>query len=277
MQGKIIRQISNDYSVLLDNNELLVCKARGKFRKLGLVPLVGDYVIVNIQDKYITDILPRQNQLVRPSIANVDQAIIVTSTHIPSFSTNLLDKLLVVIEYNNIKPIICITKLDLLNEIEKQNIYNYVKYYKKIGYEVYYNTDNQLKEIFDYKVSVLAGQSGAGKSTLLNKLDSSLNIAIGEVSTALGRGRHTTRHTELLPVFNGLVADTPGFSYLNFDNMSLSDIRDQFVEFNQYRHLCGYADCMHDKEEDCEIKRKVISGDILTSRYDNYLKFIGRK
>lgn len=276
MQGQIIKQVSNDYSVLLINSDIVICKARGKFRKLGLTPLVGDYVIINEKDQYITEILPRKNLLIRPSIANVDQAIVVTSTQIPAFSTNLLDKLLVTIEFNNIKPIICLTKLDLISDEKKADVMKYIKYYRKIGYSVYENTDFKLKDIFKDRVSVLAGQSGAGKSTLLNKLDNNLNIEIGEVSVALGRGRHTTRHTELIHVLDGYVADTPGFSSINFDNMSLEDIRDQFIEFNQYRDLCEYKDCMHDKENGCEIKRRVASGDIILSRYENYLKFIGR-
>ena len=133
-QGKIIKQISNDYTVKV-NNDLIVCKARGKFRNIGITPLVGDNV--EIENNYILNILPRFNELIRPSISNVDQAVIVMSTEIPAFSTDLLDKLLCIIEYNNIKPIIYISKLDLLNEDELCNINNYIDYYKKIGYQVY--------------------------------------------------------------------------------------------------------------------------------------------
>ena len=133
------------------------------------------------------------------------------------------------------------------------------------------------KDIFKNKVTVFAGQSGAGKSTLLNHLDETLNIATADVSAKLGRGRHTTRHVELLPVLGGLIADTPGFSSLDFIGMKNSDIRDSFIEFNQYRDKCEYQDCMHKSEADCEIKRQVESGNILSSRYENYLKFIDRK
>lgn len=274
MVGKIIKQISNDYTVLIDN-ELLVCKSRGKFRKLGITPLVGDNVKVDVENKYILEILERKNELVRPSISNIDQAVIVTSVKIPDFSTNLLDKLINIIEFNNIKPIICITKMDLLTNEEHQEINNYIGYYKKIGYEVYLNTEiDELSKIFKNKITVFAGQSGAGKSTLLNKLDNNLNIQTGEVSVALGRGRHTTRHTELIEVLGGLVADTPGFSSISFNEMTNSDIRDNFIEFNEYKQDCEYKDCMHKNEINCEIKRQVENNNILKSRYDNYIKFI---
>ena len=146
MIGKIIKQISNDYTVKLDN-EIVVCKARGKFRKMGITPLVGDNVVIDKENNYIMEILKRKNELERPSVANIDQAVIVTSVKIPDFSSNLLDKLLNVIEFNNIKPIICFTKLDLLNEEELKEIRDIQAYYKKIGYEVYDNTDIKLKDI----------------------------------------------------------------------------------------------------------------------------------
>ena len=277
MQGIIIKQISNDYTVELNNKEKIVCKARGKFRKMHITPLVGDIVIVDYQNRYILEVLKRKNELIRPSIANVDQAVIITSDHIPNFSSNLLDKLLVTIEYNNILPIICFTKLDLIDDKTRLEIDEYIKYYQKIGYQVYLNTDEELKSIFKNKVTVFAGQSGAGKSTLLNRLDSNLKLDTGEVSVALGRGKHTTRHVELIPLLDGLVADTPGFSSLTFDGMTKEDIRDNFIEFNKYRDLCEYKDCMHNNETICSIKEKVSNGEIIQSRYDNYIKFINEK
>ena len=271
-QGKIVKQISNDYTVKVDN-DILVCKARGKFRNIGITPLVGDNVI--FENNYILDILPRKNELIRPSIANVDQAVIVMSTTIPAFSTDLLDRLLCIIEYNNIEPIIYISKMDLLKFDEVKVINEYINYYKKIGYKVF--TDLSIKDVFKDKITVFVGQSGAGKSTLLNKLDSGLNLQTGEVSIALGRGRHTTRHVELLNLLGGMIADTPGFSKLSFIDMSNSDIRDNFVEFNLYRDKCEYKDCMHRNEDNCEIKKLVNNGIILESRYDNYIKFIENK
>lgn len=273
MIGKIIKQISNDYTVAV-GNKVYVCKARGKFRNIRITPLVGDNVKIDNQNNYILEVLDRKNALTRPSISNIDQAVIVTSTKIPDFSTNLLDKLLTIIEYNNIKPIICFTKLDLLNDEELKDIKNIQEYYRNIGYDVYDNTDIELKEIFKNKITVFAGQSGAGKSSLLNMLDNSLNLKIGEVSIALGRGKHTTRHTELIQVLGGLIADTPGFSALDFENMSREDIRDNFIEFNKYKSECEYRDCMHINESNCAIKN---NNKILKSRYDNYLKFIEKR
>ena len=273
MVGKIIKQISNDYTVKVDD-KLYICKARGKFRNLGITPLVGDNVVIDENNNYILEILNRKNELDRPSISNIDQAVIVTSVKIPDFSSNLLDKLLTIIEFNNIKPIICFTKLDLLNSEELKYIEEIMNYYESIGYEVYANTDSNLKNIFKDKITVFAGQSGAGKSSLLNRLDNSLNLEIGEVSIALGRGRHTTRHTELIEVLGGLIADTPGFSSIDFRGMKKSDIRDNFIEFNEYREFCEYKDCMHINELKCEIKNKVSDNIILKSRYENYLKFV---
>lgn len=273
MIGKIIKQISNDYTVKTING-LYVCKARGKFRNLSLVPLVGDNVVIDEKKKYILEIQKRKNELIRPSISNVDQAVIVMSTVIPDFSLELLDKLLNIIEYNNIQPIIYISKLDLIDNEQLQELNKYFEYYKKIGYSVY--TDLQIRDIFKNKITVFVGQTGAGKSTLLNKLDSNLNLKTGEVSIALGRGRHTTRHVELIECLGGLIADTPGFSKISFIDMTKEDIRDNFIEFNNYRELCQYKDCMHDTESDCEIKRQ-LNKNILINRYNNYIKFIKEK
>ena len=274
MQGKIIKQISNDYTVKSD--KLYICKARGKFRNMKITPLVGDEVIFDEVDNYILDVLPRKNELSRPSIANIDKAIIITSLKKPDFSSNLLDKLLVIIEYNNIHPIIIFTKKDLLTENEYKSMLPYINYYKSL-YEVYMNDEiDKIKKIFKDNISVFTGQTGAGKSTLLNKLDKNLNLKTNEISNALNRGKHTTRHTELLKIEGGLVADTPGFSALEFIGMTKEDIRDNFIEFNKYRDECNFNDCMHVSEKKCKIKEKVLDGTILKSRYENYLKFISR-
>lgn len=273
MQGIIIKNISNDYTILSEN-KYYICKARGKFRKERITPLVGDNCIFDEEKKYIIEILPRKTELKRPPISNIDQALIITSVKEPDFSSNLLDKLLCIIEYNNIKPIICLTKLDLLTEEEKENIEQIINYYKKIGYEVYKNTEiEKIKNIFKNKKTVFTGQSGAGKSTLLNKLNPNLNLKTNEISKALGRGKHTTRHVELIELFEGLIADTPGFSSLDFIGMTNEDIRDNFIEFNQYRDKCEYKDCMHISENNCEIKKQLEQKNILESRYQNYIKF----
>ena len=270
MEGKIIKIISNDYTVLA-NNKIYVCKSRGKFRNQNITPLVGDIVYFDEKNNYILEVKKRKNELVRPPVSNIDQAVIITNVK-PTFNTNLLDKLLCIIEFNNIKPIICFTKLDLLNEEELNDIKQYMEYYKKIGYDVYDNRNiEDIKRIFKDKITVFTGQSGAGKSTLLNKIDKNLNLKTDEISIALGRGKHTTRHVELLDIENGFVADTPGFSSIDFIGMSNEDIRDNFIEFNEYKDGCKYRDCMHLNEDDCNVKN---NPNIFNSRYENYKNFI---
>ena len=270
MEGKIIKIISNDYAVL-SNNSNYVCKSRGKFRNVNITPLVGDEVVFDELNNYILEVKKRKNELLRPPVSNIDNALIITNVK-PTFNTNLLDKLLCIVEFNNIKPIICFTKLDLLNEEELNDIKKYMDYYKKIGYEVYDNRNiAEIKKIFKNKITVLTGQSGAGKSTLLNKIDPKLNLKTDEISVALGRGKHTTRHVELLEIENGLVADTPGFSSLDFIGMTNEDIRDNFIEFNLYKEGCKYRDCMHLNEDECGIKS---NPNIIKSRYDNYKNFV---
>lgn len=272
MQGRIIKLISNKWTV--SSNKIdYECSSIGKFRYQKISPLVGDIVEFDDKDKIIRKILPRKNELIRPPVANIDQAIILVSCKEPNFSSNLLDKMLVVIEYNNIKPVICFTKYDLLSDTGE--IDEIISYYKGIGYEVYINNQiSDIKEILNGKLSVLTGQTGVGKSSLLNSLKKDLNLATGEISKALGRGKHTTRHVELLQIEDGLVADTPGFSSLDFINMDKKDIKDNFIEFYQNEDKCKYKDCIHIKEDGCYIKKLVLEGKIRNTRYDNYKKFI---
>ena len=275
MKGQIIKILSNLYFVKCDET-VYKCYPRGRFRNENITPLVGDYVEIDAVNNYILKVLPRKNSLVRPMVSNVDQAIIVTSLKAPDLSTNLLDKLLLVLSYNKIKPVICISKYDLLKDEEIGNIIDILKYYEKIGYEIVYNTNlDDVKKIFKDKVSVLTGQTGAGKSTLLNRLDESLNLATGEISKALGRGKHTTRHVELIELFGGRVVDTPGFSLISLESMKDENIKDGFVEFNNYP--CPFKDCMHINEGECEVKKAVNDGEIMTSRYENYKKFIEKR
>lgn len=277
LKGRIIKLISNDYTVASGNIEY-VCKSRGKFRNMKLSPLVGDWVEFDEKNQYILKLLPRKNELLRPPVANVDQVVTVTSVKEPSLQTNLLDKLLAIIEYHQMQPVICFTKLDLLSDSEKKEILPILSYYERIGYDVYFNTElEELKSLFTSLVTVFTGQSGAGKSTLLNQLNPEFAIKTGEISLVLGRGRHTTRHVELLPLYDGLVADTPGFSSLTFHDMKASDIKDNFIEFYKHQSECKYKDCMHDKDDHCKIKELVSTGEILKSRYDNYIKFLREK
>ena len=212
MEGIIIKNQSNDYTVRTSNG-LYVCKPRGKFRNDKITPLVGDSVIIDDINNYLLEILTRKNSLIRPPIANIDIALIAVSVKEPNFDSNLLDKLLTIISFNNIEPVICLTKLDLLTEEERNEIDKITSYYQRIGYIV---TDNnnikEIKKIIKNKKVVLAGQSGAGKSSILNRLDKNLSLETNEISKALGRGKHTTRCVTLYEVDGALIADTPGFS-----------------------------------------------------------------
>lgn len=273
MEGRIIKNISNDYVVKVDN-KLYTCKPRGKFRISNLTPLVGDIVEIDNNNNYIIDIKKRKNSLIRPSVSNIDKAIIVTSVK-PKLDTNLLDKLLVLTMYNNIEPVICFTKLDLLNLEELKEINSIINYYESIGYVTVKNTEiDKIKSILKNNLSVFVGQSGAGKSSLLNKLDSKLELKTNEISKALGRGKHTTRHVELFEVCEGLVVDTPGFSSLDLCSLSNMDIRDNMKEMFDNLDKCKYRDCMHYKEDGCYVKSLVDDNVILKSRYDNYISFL---
>ena len=271
MQGEVVKVISNQFYVKVNNN-VLICTQRGVLKKNKTLPLVGDKVLVDIEKRVIEKILPRKNEIVRPPVANIDQAIIVTSLKHPDFSTNLLDKLLVQLEINKIKPIICLTKKDLLSSIELTNYLEIINYYQKIGYLVLDNTETKkiLKEL-ENKITVFLGQTGAGKSTLLNKLFPDLNLKTGEVSLALGRGKHTTRVVEIIEIGNIKVLDTPGFSALSFLKYDLESVKEAFIEFKNYP--CLYKDCNHDKEPECNLKKAVLTGEVLKSRYENYLNF----
>ena len=272
MQGQIIKIVS-DLHYVSCYDKVYPCKCRGIFRKEHITPVVGDYVLFNKDKKLIEEVIPRKNLFYRPKVSNIDQAFLITSLKLPDFSLNLLDKFIVLMEINKVKPIICITKSDLLTSYELENIEKTLDYYRSIGYCVVYNTElEKIEELLKNKTSVFTGQTGAGKSTLLNRLNPKWNLETGEVSTALGRGRHTTRVVELFELFGGKVMDTPGFSSLEFKNYSKEDIRNAFIEFKSFP--CPFSDCNHTNEEECLVKKAVKDNNILESRYLNYLSFI---
>lgn len=272
MEGKIVRIISNLYTVEANDN-LYDCRARGKIKYNKLTPLVGDKVIFDDKEKYILEILPRKNNLDRPSIANVDSALIITSVKKPDLSLNLLDKQITLCMINNIEPIIVFTKLDLLKGKDLKYIKSIMKYYSSIKVKVCTNNNLfKLKRYIRNKTLVLTGQTGAGKSSLLNKLDKNLNLATNEISEALGRGKHTTRHVELFKYKSSFIADTPGFSSLDLNDVNLDDIKNSFIEFRNVN--CPYKDCTHTNEKECFIKRMVRDKKILKSRYENYLRLV---
>lgn len=301
-KAKIIKLIGGLYSILdLETNEIFESRASGKLRYvrldeeshfnvqrthktkldkkiIKLSPKVGDIVLYDDTDsnRPIQEILPRKNELTRPDVANIDQILLIFSTKEPEFSFNLLDQFLVLVEEAHIKPIIVISKIDLLNDKELKDFKQTVNYYEKIGYELHYINSHQkigfdvLKTIFKDKVSVVAGQTGVGKSTLINVLMPDLELKTQEISEALGRGRHTTRHTELFFYKGGLIADTPGFSKLEFNILNASELKDYFIEFNKYKNSCRFKDCNHIFEPGCNIKD---NKEILPSRIENYYKF----
>ena len=275
MIGQIIEINSNLYTVS-SNDKQYLCNCRGIFRNKGITPLVGDFCKFDKDKLLIEEILPRKNSFDRPKVSNIDQAIIVTSLKNPDFSTNLIDRFITIMEINNVEPIICITKEDLISEIKLKEIHKVLDYYKKIGYKVLSNTNvDEIKKLLKDKTSVFTGQTGAGKSTLLNKIDKNLALKIGEVSEALGRGRHTTRVVSLYELCGGKVMDTPGFSAIDFTTYTKEEIKNSFIEFKNYN--CIYKDCTHTNEVECRVKEAVKNNEILEDRYNDYLKFIERR
>ncbi len=272
MKGQIIKIIRNIHVVECENKQFN-CTCRGKIRNQKIIPLVGDYVLFDKDNLVIEEVLPRKNFFERPVVANIDQAILITSLKDPDFSLDLLDKLISLMEIHNTEVIICLTKEDLLTKDELTNILEYTKYYERLGYKVISNQDiDKIKHLLQGKTTVFTGQTGAGKSTLLNKLNPEWNLQTGEISKALGRGRHTTRVVELFNFADGKVLDTPGFSALDFSNFTKEEIRDSFIEFSDFP--CPFKDCMHLNEKECCVIEAVEENKILKSRYENYKKII---
>lgn len=273
MQARIIKIISKNYTVQLENGEKVDAILMGKVR-LQTSPVAGDLVELKYNNNQYTieKICPRTNHLVRPPVANVDQALIVMSVKDPDFSTTLIDRLSFLIMNANIKPILVITKTDLGITPEVQKA---IEEYQKGPMEVLLNAkeylDPSLAKVLAHKISVLTGQSGAGKSTLLNSLEPSFHLETQEISKALGRGKHTTRHNELHEVANGLVADTPGFSSIDFSDIKDDELDECVIDFVPYLHQCKFNDCKHNKEPGCKIKEEVEKGIIPETRYKNYL------
>ena len=273
-----IRQSLSGYYDIFSEGKTYRTRARGNFRKKGQTPLVGDYVEFkadNENEGYVLKILERKNQLVRPPVANVDCAIVVTACIEPDFSSNLLDRQLVMLSENEIVPILYFSKADLMNETTKERMLPVFDYYSK-----YYRTVVSEKNMADEElvsallgeagnVLVVMGQTGAGKSTLLNRLDPKLKLETGEISKALSRGRHTTRKVSLMDVKGHLIADTPGFSSFELREIEKERLSSLFEDFNEYSPQCRFRGCLHLNEPDCAVKAAVLEGKILESRYEN--------
>lgn len=276
--GRIIKGVGGLYFIAA-YGDVYKCSARGRFRKAKITPIVGDYVEFTILDKEnktgaIDVIRERKNVLVRPKVANIDTAIITFAAASPDINYDLLDRFLLLVEYNKIpNVIICINKSDLITDEKKNSIKNIYSQYKVIFASAINN--EAIDEIMDSikgGVSVFAGPSGVGKSSLINALIPHVNQQTGEISRKIERGKHTTRQVELLEAEQGTyIMDSPGFTSLSLDFMSIEDLPHYFREFKDYLGKCYYNDCIHINEPDCAIKEQV-GNTIPQERYDCYCR-----
>lgn len=279
MQGKIIKGIAGFYYVHVENAGIYECKAKGVFRNQKIKPLVGDNVAIEVLDEEkmlgnVTDILPRSNELIRPAVANIDQAMVVFAIAEPMPNLNLLDRFLVMMERQNIETIICFNKVDLVEEAE---IIKYRDIYVNAGYHVIFTSTtagqgvSDVMRLIEGKTTSFAGPSGVGKSSLLNALMPDANSKTGEVSEKIKRGKHTTRHTEIFHVQEDTyLMDTPGFSSLYTNDFPFEELKWYFREFSEYNETCRFKGCMHMNEPACTVKQAVADGWIHGSRYENY-------
>ena len=273
MQGIIIKSLAGFYYVEADG-QVYQTRARGNFRKKGQTPYVGDLVDFSAEDQsegYILKIHERKNSLVRPPIVNIDQAVVIMSAKEPDFNANLLDRFLVLLEQKTIEPLIYISKLDLVEDRSQLDAYKAI--YKKIGYPFLYSLEELLPHL-ENKVTVFMGQTGVGKSTLLNRIAPELALETGQISDSLGRGRHTTRAVSFYNVNGGKIADTPGFSSLDYEVKESELLNDCFPELAEVSQGCKFRTCTHTHEPACAVKLALKSGQVAQSRYDNYLQFL---
>ncbi len=280
IEGIVIKAYSGFYYVQA-NNKLWECSLRGRFKKVKKNVFAGDTVRIKTIDEktgVIEEILPRTNILIRPAIANVEQVLIVFAARNPDPDPGLLDRILVQAQFNGIKPAICFNKVDL---VDLDKIKELADSYAQAGFTTIICSAKSgqevasVREVLADKITVLAGPSGAGKSTLLNEIQPGLGLKTGEVSSKIGRGKHTTRHVELLSLdFGGLVADTPGFSTMYLPEMEKEDLMELFPEMEIYFDKCKFTGCLHDKEPQCAVKEAVSEGLIAEFRYNHYLEFL---
>lgn len=276
MEGRIIKLTGGLYTVMDEQNQTRECKPLGIFRHRNISPKVGDYVAV--EGPSIVEVKPRHNDFTRPMIANVDKVLLIQSAKEPDFSFHLLDRFLLLIESEGVEPIIIITKMDLLTNEESNMLKEQVNYYQQY-YPVLYTSSSKLqgiREIIPFiqgKIAVVAGQTGAGKSSLLNAINPELKLDTNTISKALGRGKHTTRTVELIPYEMGWIADTPGFSKLDFAFTDPTILKQYYPDFTALQEDCRFLGCSHTHEPSCRVKEAVENGEILPSRYQNYLLF----
>lgn len=273
MQGIIIKGVGGLYHVKTENS-IIKCKARGKFRYDSIVPMVGDKVKICNEEGIIEKIYERENELIRPVVANVTQAFVVFTLKNPNLNQDLLCKFLVLCEFNNLKIVLCINKIDLANENDLKK----VNMFKKAGYDILYTNAKdgtgleELKKRVSNNISVFCGPSGVGKSTLLNNLVGRNAMQTGDISSKLKRGKHTTRHSELIECSDGYLVDTPGFSSLEMSFIDEEQLQYCFPEFKSSIGECKFSNCMHHKEPGCKIKELVNEDIIDKERYNFYVK-----
>lgn len=281
MQGKIIKGIGGFYYVHAEDGEIYECRAKGIFRKEKIKPLVGDDTEISIisteeRTGNVDKILKRRNTLIRPAAANVDQAMVVFAVSSPKPNLNLLDRFLISMKQQEIPVIICFNKTDLVDQEEEQRL---AKIYQKSGcrtcfISVSHNKGiEEVQELLEGKTTIVAGPSGVGKSSLTNALQSEICVEVGEVSKKIDRGKHTTRHTELIVLRkNTYFMDTPGFSSLYLTGIEYEELREYFPEFTEYEPYCRFQGCMHLSEPDCAVKEALQEGKISSVRYENYMQ-----
>lgn len=280
MQGKIIKGIAGFYYIYAEDGNIYECKAKGIFRKDNFKPLVGDNVeitVLNEEEKEgsVTSILPRRNSLIRPAVANVDQAFLIFAMENPKPNFLLLDRFLIMMKQQEIPAVICFNKKDVGEKEEMEKLY---EIYTGCGYRVVLSSTyegegmDEIHEILKGKTTVVAGPSGVGKSSITNCMQGEVQMETGEISKKLKRGKHTTRHSQVIPVEkNTFLVDTPGFSSLYLTDMKEEEIRDYFPEFVMYEPQCRFQGCMHIHEPGCAVKKALSEGKISQQRYDNYL------
>ncbi len=281
MQGKIIKGIAGFYYVHVVESSLYECKAKGIFRKEKMKPLVGDIVEIDILDETekkgnITEIIERKNELIRPAVANIDQALVVFAVTKPKPHFNLLDRFLIMMESKDIPVVLCFNKKDIATEPEIQELKDI---YEKCGYQIVFtsaleeeNTE-ELKDLLHGKTTAIAGPSGVGKSSLINIFQPNANMETGSISEKIERGKHTTRHSELIWIEdNTYIMDTPGFSSLYTNEFEKEELKYYFTEFSEYEGQCRFLGCDHIHEPGCAVKQALDEGKIHPVRYANYLE-----